>query len=268
MSNQSVLITGASSGLGRALALWYSRAGWRVFALARSQQALQQLASDAAGGQLVPLVADLTEPAQLQAAVANISQQAGQLDLVVLNAGGCEYVDARALDMAAFERTFALNVLAQVRCIQALLPLLLFAGQTRPQRRPQLALVSSLAWHFPFSRAEAYGASKAALSYLADSLRLDLAVDDIAVCLIEPGFVDTPLTRKNDFAMPFLLNADDAAGRIARALAKGALRCQFPRRLVWSLRLLNLLPYRLRQRVALKMAGHKPRASAVTDTQP
>lgn len=267
MAISSVLITGASSGLGRALALWYARAGWQVFALARSAPALQQLVSDAGGAKLHPLVADLTEPAQLQAAIAQISERTGQLDLAVLNAGSCEYVDAGALDLAAFERTFALNVLAQVRCIQALLPLLRFAGHMSLQRPPQLALVSSLAWHFPFSRAEAYGASKAALSYLADSLRLDLAADGIAVCLIEPGFVDTPLTRKNDFAMPFLLSADDAAGRIAGALAKGSLRCQFPRRLVWSLRLLNVLPYRIRQRVALKMAGQQPGATVAADHQ-
>jgi NAD(P)-dependent dehydrogenase (short-subunit alcohol dehydrogenase family) len=118
----------------------------------------------------------------------------------------------------------------------------------------QLAFVSSLAHLFPFGRAEAYGASKAAVSYFADSLRADLAPTGIDVCLIEPGFVDTPLTRKNDFPMPFLLSAGEAAIRIADKLERRAWRIRFPQRLVWSLQLLRCLPYGVRQRVAAQFA--------------
>jgi short-subunit dehydrogenase len=118
---------------------------------------------------------------------------------------------------------------------------------------PKLAIVSSLAHYFPFTRAEAYGASKAALSYFTDSLRVDIAGSGIQVTLVEPGFIDTPLTQANDFSMPFMLTAEDAASRIANAIHKGALRYRFPKRLVFSLSLLNLLPYTLRQRVAAGM---------------
>jgi short-subunit dehydrogenase len=118
---------------------------------------------------------------------------------------------------------------------------------------PQLAIVSSMAHFFPFTRAEAYGASKAAISYFADSLRLDLADSGIRVCLIEPGFIDTPLTQKNDFSMPFLMSAEQAAARIFNGLHAGKLRLRFPRRLAYLLKTLNLLPYNLRCKLAAKM---------------
>ena len=116
-----------------------------------------------------------------------------------------------------------------------------------------LAIVSSLAHLFPFTKAEAYGASKAALSYFADSLRVDLTDLGITVSLIEPGFVDTPLTQKNDFKMPFLLQVDDAAARIRKGLQAQQQRIRFPKRLVWSLHLLNLLPYSVRCKVAARI---------------
>ncbi|TXH94774.1 MAG: SDR family NAD(P)-dependent oxidoreductase [Rheinheimera sp.] len=247
MQTQSVcLITGASSGLGRALALHFARSGWQVVALARSQVLLEQLRLEHAGIDILPV--DLTDSAQLAAATAELSARYGRLDQVILNAGTCEYVDAEDLNLGSFERTFHLNVLAVVACTKAWLPLL------QRSSTPRLAIVSSLAHLFPFGRAEAYGASKAAISYFTDSLRVDLAHTPIQVCLIEPGFVDTPLTQKNDFPMPFLLSSADAASRICRALALGSLRLQFPRRLTWSLKLLNLLPYRLRQQLAARMA--------------
>lgn len=240
------LITGASSGLGRALALQFARSGWRVVALARSQALLEQLRLEHAGIDILPV--DLTDSAQLNAATAELSARYGRLDQVILNAGTCEYVDAEDFNLGSFERTFNLNVLAIVACTKAWLPLL------QRSRTPRLAIVSSLAHLFPFGRAEAYGASKAAISYFTDSLRVDLAHTPIRVCLVEPGFVDTPLTQKNDFPMPFLLSSTDAASRIYRALTLGSLRLQFPRRLTWSLKLLNLLPYRLRQQLAARMA--------------
>lgn len=240
------VITGASSGLGRAMALYFAKQGWQVVALARSQSLLEQLRAEQQNIDILPV--DLTDSTQLAAATAELTARYGRLDQVILNAGTCEYVDAQHLDTAAFRRTFDLNVLAVVACTHAWLPLL------QQSAAPKLAIVSSLAHLFPFGRAEAYGASKAAISYFTDSLRVDLAATSIRISLIEPGFVDTPLTQKNDFPMPFLLSSDDAAQRIYAALAIGKLRLQFPRRLALSLKLLNLLPYAWRQSVAANMA--------------
>ncbi|MCC5827721.1 SDR family NAD(P)-dependent oxidoreductase [Alkalimonas sp.] len=239
------LITGASSGIGRQLAIHYAKAGWRVLAVARSTDALNALAQQHAGIQ--PFTADLTQEKDIAALCQAVADSGQPLDLAILNAGTCVYVDATDLKLSDFEQTFAINFFALVALSAALLPLLKQATTGR------LALVSSLAHYFPFTRAEAYGASKAAVSYFADSLRADWASEGVAVSLIEPGFVDTPLTQKNDFAMPFLLTVEDATNRIVSGLDKSKPRIRFPKRLVWSLNLLRVLPYRWRIRLAKGM---------------
>ena len=245
------LITGASSGLGRALALEYAAQGWKVLAVARNVERLADLVKSSVDansqGQIVPISLDVTDSKAVDTYMQQIAALVPQLDLVLLNAGTCEYVDLPDWPLDAFNRTFALNFHAVAMMVPKLLPLL------QQAKAPKLAIVSSLAHYFPFTRAEAYGASKAALSYFTDSLRVDLAGSGLQVTLIEPGFIDTPLTQANDFTMPFMLKADDAAKRIANAIAGGALRFRFPKRLVFSLSLLNLLPYNLRQRVAAGM---------------
>lgn len=241
------VITGASSGLGRELALQYAAAGWRVLAIARSEERLAQLCQQSPFIQ--SLVLDLTDNNAVAQSAAQIAELLPSLDLLILNAGSCEYVDADNFDLGAFDRTFAVNYFAVVAAVKFWLPLLKNSASAN-SGSAQLAIVSSLAWLFPFTKAEAYGASKAALSYFTDSLRLDLTGQGVQVSLIEPGFVDTPLTRKNDFAMPFLLPVADAAARVRTAIAAGKLRCRFPLRLSLSLQLLNLLPYGVRQKVA------------------
>lgn len=236
------LITGASSGIGRALALQYAAAGWQVLAVARSVDRLQQLSQKSPWIQCLQL--DLTNSDDVAQSVAQIQKMLPRLDLIILNAGTCEYVDANEFELAAFDRTFAVNFFSVVAAVKYWLPLLVNSA------RPQLVIVSSLAWLFPFTKAQAYGASKAALSYFTDSLRLDIADKGIQVSLIEPGFVDTPLTRKNDFAMPFILPVEQAAARVCTAIEAGKLRYRFPKRLAISLQLLNLLPYPWRQKVA------------------
>lgn len=238
------LITGASSGIGRELAMQFAAHGWTVYAVARSADKLQQLAKTPG---IHALVLDLCDNAAISAAASELTAQGVVLDLVLLNAGTCEYVDVNALDLAAFERTFAINFQAVVAATKYFMPLLSASLQ------PQLAIVSSMAHFFPFTKSQAYGASKAAVSYFADSLRVDLTDTGIEVCLIEPGFVDTPLTQQNDFAMPFLMPVTDAASRIYHGLQKRKLRIRFPRRLSITLKLLSLLPYSLRCRVAARM---------------
>lgn len=238
------LITGASSGIGRELALHYAANGWTVYAVARSADKLHELAQNPA---IRALPLDLTDNTVLQSTARQLAGDGVVLDLLLLNAGTCEYVDANNLDLAAFERTFAINFHAVVAATKYFMPLL------KTSLTPQLAIVSSMAHFFPFTRSEAYGASKAAVSYFVDSLRVDLAGSGIHISLIEPGFVDTPLTQKNDFAMPFLVPVTQAASRIYTALAQGKSRIRFPRRLSLLLKLLSLLPYNLRNSVARRM---------------
>ncbi|MEW5681408.1 MAG: SDR family NAD(P)-dependent oxidoreductase [Pseudomonadota bacterium] len=238
------LITGASSGIGRQLAQHYAANGWTVYAVARSKDKLDDLAKSDG---IIALPLDLTDSVAIQDTATRLQQDGVVLDLLLLNAGTCEYVDVADLDLAAFERTFAINFQAVVAATKFFMPLL------KASLSPQLAIVSSMAHFFPFTRAEAYGASKAAVSYFADSLRVDLADSGISVHLIEPGFVDTPLTQKNDFAMPFLVPVEQAAARIYNGLLAGQSRIRFPRRLSFTLKLLSLLPYNLRNKMAQRM---------------
>lgn len=242
--NPTCLITGASSGIGRELALYYAAKGWTVYAVARSKDKLDEL-SRQAGINAVSL--DLTDDGAVKAAAEQLQTDGVVLDLLLLNAGTCEYVDVADLDLAAFDRTFAINFHAVVSSTKYFLPLL------QASLAPKLAIVSSMAHFFPFTKAQAYGASKAATSYFADSLRLDLAGSGISVHLIEPGFVDTPLTQKNDFAMPFLLPVQEAAKRVYNGLQQGKTRLRFPLRLSLLLKTLSMLPYGLRNSVAQRM---------------
>jgi len=239
----TILITGASSGIGLETARYYAQQGWYVYAVARSADKLAELAAQYPK-QIVPVSLDLTDNTAMQDWQANLPANV-KFDVVLLNAGNCEYVNAADLDLTAFERTFAINFQAVVASTKLLLPRLK-AGNT-------LAIVSSMAHFFPFTRSEAYGASKAAVSYFAESLRVDLADTGIKVCLIEPGFIDTPLTQKNDFSMPFLMPVTEAAKRIFDGINAGRLRLRFPRRLGYLLRALSLLPYGLRSTLAARM---------------
>jgi NAD(P)-dependent dehydrogenase (short-subunit alcohol dehydrogenase family) len=241
---KTCLITGASSGMGKATALHYAANGWLVYALARSADKLAELARQ--NDNIKPVSLDVTDSGALASWAAALPA-AQKFDVVILNAGTCEYVDVADLDLAAFERTFAVNVQGVVCCTRYLLP------QLNRGSYPTLAIVSSMSHFFPFTRAEAYGASKAAVAYFADSLRVDLADTDINVCLIEPGFIDTPLTRKNDFEMPFLMAPEKAASRIFDGINAGKSRLRFPRRLSFMLKTLGLLPYGWRNKLAEKM---------------
>lgn len=237
---KSVWITGASSGIGRALAVRLAGLGATVFASARNQGALLALELEA-GVHALPC--DVSNRAETLGAAESIRTRCGHLDVLIANAGTCEYVDVQALDSALFERVFAANFFGAVHTVEAALPLLR-AGKTR-----WIAGVgSSAAWN-GLPRAEAYGASKAALHYLLDSLRVDLAREDFCVTTIAPGFVQTPLTDRNDFAMPMRISVDEAVDAIVAGFTAGRAEIAFPAAFVSALKALRLLPVALRTRL-------------------
>ncbi|WP_339330352.1 SDR family NAD(P)-dependent oxidoreductase [Aeromonas hydrophila] len=230
MSGGRVLITGATSGIGFQLALDYRRAGWQVWGCGRDGERLLALGRHG----ITPLQFDGRDASAVSEAAASLPR----VDLVILNAGNCEYMDvAEGFDGALFARVIETNLVATGHALAAFLPLLGAGGR--------LAIVSSSVSWLPLPRAEAYGASKAALDYLADTLRLDLAGKGIGVTLIRPGFVQTPLTAKNDFPMPCLVTVEEASRAIMAGLTAGRHQIHFPRRFIWLLRLLGALPVEL-----------------------
>lgn len=253
----TVWLTGATSGIGLAVLEQLVAQGHRVIASGRRAEALEQLVKRFPD-QVIALQADTTSKEDMAAAAEQL--QAYELDWVILNAGTCEYLDTQAFSADLVERVMNTNVVGTARSVEAALPAL---RKRRKQGQPvRLAIVSSSAWWFPFTRAEAYGASKAALTYFGHSLRADLARESIAVSVISPGFVKTPLTDQNDFEMPFLISADVAAREIVAGLQAGKNEIEFPKKFTLSLKLMGLLPRRLTDRLAAKMSRSQNSSSA------
>ncbi|RCL27326.1 short-chain dehydrogenase [Pseudomonas sp. AFG_SD02_1510_Pfu_092] len=243
-------LTGASSGIGAALAQQLLEQGHQVALGGRCAERLAPLA-ERFPGQVLLALGDLDDPAQVTAIANRIAQAWGALDTVILNAGTCEYLEPGHFDPALVERVIRTNVLAVSHCLAAALPLL------RAGHRPHLLVMGSAVTWLALPRAGAYGASKAALRYLVESLRIDLAGEGIAVTLVNPGFVDTPLTRRNDFPMPQLWSAQRAARHIARRLPGRPLEISFPWFFTLVLRLLGALPARLRLALGQRLARHE-----------
>ncbi|MDB2386189.1 SDR family NAD(P)-dependent oxidoreductase [Shewanella sp.] len=235
---KTVLITGASSGIGLQLASDYLLQGWKVLACGRNKQGLDKLVG------AEKLLFDINDVDAIKTQVERLPNRGvTKLDLVILNAGTCEYIDdALHFDSALFERVIRTNVISMGHCISAFLPLM--------SRGSQLALMGSSAVYLPFPRAEAYGASKAAVQYLASSLALDLRSHGIGVSVICPGFVKTPLTDKNDFSMPMQQTPEEASAAIRRGLDKGHQEIHFPRRFTLILKFIALLPRGIWQKMA------------------
>ncbi|MBU3823388.1 MAG: SDR family NAD(P)-dependent oxidoreductase [Candidatus Oceanisphaera merdipullorum] len=234
-----VLITGANSGMGLQLAKDYAADGWQVVACARDLNKLQQAL---AGIAFEACIFDMQQVDEINAVVSTLAP----LDLVLLNAGNCEYIeDARHFDAALFTRVVNVNLIGTANCVAALIPHIKQGGR--------LAVVSSSVSFLPLTRAEAYGASKAGLDYLVRTLAIDLAPHNIEVSLIRPGFVDTPLTQKNDFAMPGQVSPEFASRAIRNGLAKGKSEISFPFGLISLLRILSWLPHGLWKRLSQRM---------------
>lgn len=236
ITGKTVWITGASSGIGRAMAEKLLAAGNHVIASSRNVASLESLVVNS-GGRLSLLACDVGNRDSMQVAARRLAELTDYLDWVILNAGTCEYLDLPTVDPAMFERVFATNVQGAVNCLALALPLL----RKYPNSGARIVAVSSLSSLLPFPRAEAYGASKAALEYTMAALRIDLRPFKIGVTVVQPGFVATPLTEKNDFPMPGLISPERAAEEILWAAHKGKDLYRFPKRLSVPLLLLRAM---------------------------
>ncbi|MDD1779639.1 SDR family NAD(P)-dependent oxidoreductase [Enterovibrio sp. ZSDZ35] len=236
---KTVLITGASSGIGYQLAKDYAQDGWNVIACGRNSAKLESLSG--VHGNICVLMFDATDKAQTLEALSCLAD----IDLIILNAGTCEYIDKGRIDVDLFKRVFDINLFGLLNCIEAL--------QDSFTHKTHLALMGSTAAYLGLPRAEAYGASKAAVAYLAKSLAVDLERKGVFVSLISPGFVKTPLTDKNDFAMPMLISPEQASLEIRQGLAKRKSEVHFPRKFSYFLKMLSTLPSSMQIALVKKM---------------
>lgn len=234
---KTVLITGATSGIGKALFEGYYQQGDNVIACGRNTEQLKQIEKKA----LKTLAFDITK----QTEINTIKNEVPSLDILILNAGNCSYIDnVKQFDGNIFANIITTNLLSLGWLLQALLSKIKSGGQ--------VVFISSSATIMPFPRSEAYGASKAGMDYLANSLRLDLVKENIGVTLVHPGFIKTPLTDKNDFSMPFLLSSEQAAQRIIKGVNSKKSYLHFPKRLTFLLKIFSFLPSSLWQALILR----------------
>ncbi len=233
-------ITGASSGIGRATALELARRGYRVAATARRVEELSELSREAAGMglRIDAFPGDVTDREGMAALVARIEAGAGPVALAMLNVG--TFFRDRPGDWCGedFRRTMSVNFDGALNGFAPLVPRMTARG------RGQIAVMASVAGYGGLPGAAAYCASKSALIVACASMRPQLAREGVAIQVICPGFVRTPLTDHNDFPMPFMIGVEDAARRICDGFEREGFEIAFPRRMTWLLKAINLLPWR------------------------
>lgn len=236
---KSVLITGATSGIGYSLAKKYSKLGYQVIACGRNKKKLADLAKQHSN--ISTFAFDITDNNEIKEAAVKIKN----IDILILNAGDCQYID----DIINFES----NKFAQVINTNLVsLGNLLHHFLCKINSGGQVVFISSSATILPFTKAQAYGASKAGIDYLAKSLSIDLHPHNIDVSLVHPGFVKTPLTDKNTFDMPFMITSNEAAQRIINGVEKRKRYIHFPKRLTLLLKLFSILPNALWRSIMLR----------------
>jgi NAD(P)-dependent dehydrogenase (short-subunit alcohol dehydrogenase family) len=258
-------VTGASSGIGRAVALELAHRGYMVAATSNAPDGLETLAAEAPPGRIAVHAGDITDPDGMARLVGRIEAEHGPIALAFVNAGGQFHDDPRSFDADIFQRTAALNLGGTANSLAPLL------GAMRGRGYGQVAINASSSGYGGLPEAISYGASKAALIHLAESLRLVCSRQGVTIQLVSLGFVRTPLTDLNRFPMPFMILPKQAARRICDGFARGGFEIVVPRRLVWPLKVLNLLPYGLyfpairafTGRQAKRFAGGKKKAPAV-----
>jgi len=240
------LITGASSGIGLALAEELARRGYALALLARRTELLDALASEleAKGARAVAIACDVTDATSVKEAVRLAEERlGGPMDLAVANAGVSIPSHASAFQLADAEQVFRVNVFGMLYLFDAVIPGMVERGRGR------FVGVASMAGLRALPVAGPYSASKAAMQSFLEASRAELVPHGVGVTIVNPGFVTTPMTAKNRFKMPFIMSPERAARIIADGLEKGKRVIEFPLRTSWIMRLLRQMPDALYDRV-------------------
>jgi short-subunit dehydrogenase len=244
-SQKVVFITGASSGIGRGLAIELGRRGATLGLLARRAETLDGIVKEveAAGGRALALPADVKDAAAVRGAAEKVRAKCGRVDVLIANAGIGVTTDARDLRAEEVADVIGVNVLGAVNSVTAVLP------EMVEQKSGHLVVISSLAAYRGLPKSGAYCASKAAVSAFFESLRVDLRGSGVDVTIIHPGFIKTPLTAGREAQMPYLMELDDAVKKIIRAIEARKKSYAFPWQLATIVRAAMLMPVPLYDRI-------------------
>lgn len=238
LQGKCIWLTGASSGIGEALAFELARRGARLALTARRAEVLEKMVAEirSKGGQAWSFPGDVTNLDEMKQVVDSIEKGVGPIDVAIPNAGTHLFTVPEQFNSAEYLSIMQLNFGGILYCIEAVLPRMLERG------KGCLAPVASLAGYRGLPRAAAYGASKSVAIHFLESIRFHLKRKNITISIVNPGFVKTPLTDKNDFRMPFLVDASRAARIICRGIERGKREIAFPWPFTWVLKIARILP--------------------------
>ncbi len=235
-NKKTVWIIGASTGIGKSLAEFMHYLGYKIIISARSVDKLNAIAEKDKAN-IIPIPIDVTNFETVKAAFDKVKENIDQIDFAVICAGSYIRDNPYRFDRKVYEDTFNLNVMGTVNCLQVLIPEMI-AKETGT-----IGVVSSVAGINGLPLAAAYGGSKAALINMCESLSPALKRKNIDLKVINPGFVDTPLTEKNEFPMPFLINAEESARIIYKGLTSKKFEIIYPWKMAWLMKFIHALPY-------------------------
>lgn len=237
-AGKRIWLVGASSGIGAALAQGLLAAGASVVLSARRGDQLAIVAAPYANASVLPF--DVTDTEAWPLALATVLERLGEIDLVVMGAARYDPTHSWQIDIDQAQKSFDLNVVSVYRGLSVIVPQLLGQGHGG------ISLIGSISGYTGLPRALIYGATKAALQNLCETLYFELAPKGLGVYLINPGFVQTPMTSANDFEMPGLMTPEEAASAIMRGFELGHFEIRFPKAFSLLLRVISMLPDRLR----------------------
>ena len=238
-----IIITGASSGLGEALALHYATNENRLVLIARREERLRNVAQRCRdrGAEVETIVADVNNFERMREIGVRLGEQG--IDRIILNAGVSVGHGGGVTPFEDFERLFKTNFLSIHALLEPIIPKLM------EQHSGEIVVISSLASLFTMPTSIAYSSSKRALNAYAEGLHYQLKPHGISVMTIMPGFIDSEMTQKNRFKMPFLMSTEEGIARITHAIKRKKIRYAFPFRFTLMIRILTLFPQSLRDKI-------------------
>ena len=249
---KSIWITGASSGIGKALAIKFANEGWQVAASARREDLLNKIAESNENISSFPL--DVTDSEKCKHVFEQIKNKLKSIDICFFSTGTWDPKKEKEIDINQMKKVMNVNFFGTLNCIKAV------EKYFREKKSGHISIVSSIAGYRGLPNSTGYGASKAALNNLAESLYFDFGRNNVRVSLVSPGFIKTQMTDKNDFKMPFLKTAEYAADKIYKGLINdSSFEIDFPKELTLILKFLKILPDSLYFKIIKKLTKYQKR---------